>query len=87
MKCKFCQKEFESSRSITNHQTKCKENPDRHVIVIKDKEAFRQKMKDLNKIMWTAEARKKLSVSMIEAHKNGRAWNIGKQMNLLGFKH
>lgn len=77
MECKFCQKQMISSRSVINHQSKCPSNPDRHIGVIKDKDAFSKKMRVIANKNWTPEARKKLSESMILAHQEGRAWNIG----------
>ena len=77
MICKFCEKEFQLARSVINHQTKCPMNPNRHVIKIKDKEAFSRKMKEANARGWTDKTRSKLSDSMKTAHAEGRAWNIG----------
>ena len=77
MLCKFCEKEFQSTRSAVNHQTKCPSNPNRHVIKIKDKEAFSRKMKEVNACGWSDETRAKLGASMKVAHAEGRAWNIG----------
>lgn len=70
-KCKYCGKEFETGRKLGGHTASCKENPKRKETLKKLKQEA--KGKKLSK-----KAKEKISKAMKKAHKEGRAWNIGK---------
>lgn len=69
-KCKFCGKEY-PTKSIGAHTVFCESNPKRNETILKI-----SKMKQGRKM--SKEVREKVSNSMKIAHKEKRAWNIGK---------
>lgn len=69
--CKFCNKYFENPLSLGGHVSSCEMNP--------NKDAKSKKMSESGKGRVTSiESKKKISNSMKKAHKEGKAWNIGK---------
>ena len=68
--CKFCGKKF-NSKSIGGHVSRCKFNPN-YVATITNTSKSRTGSK------LTTEQKKSISDSMKKAHRDGRAWNIGK---------
>jgi very-short-patch-repair endonuclease len=71
LKCKFCEKNFKSGKSLGGHVSSCNMNPDIHSI--KEK-----RIKSITGKKLSDDSKKKISNSMIKAHDEGRAWNIGK---------
>lgn len=70
-KCKFCEKEFNNGLKLGGHINNCLKNPKYNDIKNKIKiSKIGIKTKESTKI--------KISNSMKNAHKEGRAWNIGK---------
>ena len=70
-KCKFCDKEFKSGKSLGGHMSSCNMNPD--IKKIKEK-----RIKSITGKKLSEDSKKKIRNSMIKAHEEGRAWNIGK---------
>lgn len=71
--CKFCNKECKNLNAQNNHERMCKENPNRNIRKYppkKPKPVLPRKSRE--------EISDNLSESMKKAHKEGRAWNIGK---------
>jgi very-short-patch-repair endonuclease/uncharacterized C2H2 Zn-finger protein len=68
--CKYCSNHFDKNK-IGAHTINCNLNPSRLNIIekIRNKSIGRK---------LSSEIKKKVSESMIKAHKEGRAWNIGK---------
>lgn len=69
--CYYCGKEFVSGVSLGGHINTCKVNPDS----IKTRKSLSKSLK--GKLLNT-DTRNKISESMIKAHSEDRAWNIGK---------
>ena len=70
-RCKYCEKEFGNGRQLGGHITNCDKNPQ-----VKN---TRKKMSNSkNGKSLTLEHRNQISESMKMAHKEKRAWNIGK---------
>ncbi len=88
--CKFCQK---ISKTLM-HETRCPRNPNRFVSKgnlgkvawnkgkTKETDTTVARLAQQTKMrparIWTSEQLAKLSASMVKAHQEGRAWNIGK---------
>lgn len=68
--CKFCGKIF-TPKSIGGHVSRCKLNPNYDTTIANNSQSRRGSH-------LTPEHKKSLSESMKRAHKEGRAWNIGK---------
>jgi very-short-patch-repair endonuclease len=64
--CIFCSREFSSGLSLGGHTSGCKLNPNRKVYT----------PPKIKRVM-TEENKKKVSLGMKKAHREGRAWNIG----------
>jgi very-short-patch-repair endonuclease len=69
--CTFCNKIFENGLKLGGHINNCEKNPDR--IKIRNKIKNSKIGSSINTL-----TKKKISDSMKNAHKEGRAWNIGK---------
>jgi len=70
-KCKYCEAEFGNGRQLGGHITNCDKNP--QLKNIRQKLSNSQKGKTL-----TTKQKKQISDSMKIAHKEKRAWNIGR---------
>jgi very-short-patch-repair endonuclease len=69
--CKFCEKEFSSGPLLGNHVRSCKNHPNHKERIKKISNSHKNKpISDIQK--------HNISNSMKLAHKEGRAWNIGK---------
>jgi very-short-patch-repair endonuclease len=79
LKCDFCDKSFDSRRSLSQHRVRCSRNPDRvqatHSEETKLKIASSSKGKRRS---LTDSHRASISTSMKVAHAKGTAWNIGR---------
>jgi very-short-patch-repair endonuclease len=68
--CKFCGKIF-TPKSIGGHISRCKSNPNYDTTITNTSQSKRGSQ-------LTSEQKKSISESMKKAHREGRAWNIGK---------
>jgi very-short-patch-repair endonuclease len=69
--CRYCGKEFQDSQKRGGHLSSCKMNPN-----------YKERSRKLSEIgknrIISLESKTKISNSMKKAHKEGKAWNIGK---------
>lgn len=68
--CKFCGKEFDSGIKLGGHTGRCKGNPNIEQTVKRLSDSAKRKLSDFHK--------SQIGKGMKEAHKSGRAWNIGR---------